>query len=191
MAIFRIGITGHRHLDDLKKIMVEVDSAVESIQAIFPGSKFRILSALAEGTDQILAKRLLLLPDSVLWVPLPLPKEEYLKDFRTAQTREEFLSLFGKAERIISMPQTEKRADAYLAAGRFIVESSDLLLAVWDGEPARGKGGTAEVVDLARRRSLPIIWIHAGNSPDSTVGAAASGNKKGEVTFENFPSQLA
>jgi len=189
MAIVRIGITGHRHLGELEKIMAGVDSAVTRILARFPDSDFRILSALAEGADQILAKRLLLVPDSKLWVPLPLPKEEYLKDFRTVQTKEEFTSLLGEAERIISMPQMEKREEAYLAAGKYIVENSDLLLAVWDGKPARGKGGTAEIIGLARRRGLPIAWIHVDNSLDGTADAGVSGNKKDGVIFENFSSQ--
>ena len=189
MAIVRIGITGHRHLGELEKVMAGVDSAVIRILARFPDSDFRILSALAEGADQILAKRLLLVPDSKLWVPLPLPKEEYFKDFRTVQTKEEFTSLLGEAERIISMPQMEKREEAYLAAGKYIVENSDLLLAVWDGKPARGKGGTAEIIGLARRRGLPIAWIHVDNSLDGTADAGVSENKKDEVIFENFSSQ--
>ena len=189
MAIVRIGITGHRRLGELEKMMAGVDSAVTRILTRFPDSDFRILSALAEGTDQILAKRLLSIPDSALWVPLPLPKEEYLKDFRTTQTREEFLSLLGKAERIISMPQMEKKEEAYLAAGKYIIENSDLLLAVWDGKPARGKGGTADIVGLARRRGLPIAWIHVDNSLDGMADAGVSGNKRGGVTFENLSSQ--
>ena len=37
---------------------------------------------------------------------------------------------------------------------------ADRLVAVWDGEPARGYGGTADIVEAARDRELPItvIW---------------------------------
>ena len=35
-----------------------------------------------------------------------------------------------------------------------------MLVAVWDGQPARGLGGTADVVAYARQRGVPmeVIW---------------------------------
>jgi hypothetical protein len=34
------------------------------------------------------------------------------------------------------------------------------LVAVWDGQPAAGKGGTADIVDYARRHGIEvrIVW---------------------------------
>ena len=40
-----------------------------------------------------------------------------------------------------------------------MIEEADELLAVWDGKPARGYGGTADVVQAARKRDLPVIVI--------------------------------
>jgi hypothetical protein len=41
-----------------------------------------------------------------------------------------------------------------------MVDHADELYAVWDGQPARGYGGTADVVAYARQRSIPVrvIW---------------------------------
>jgi hypothetical protein len=41
-----------------------------------------------------------------------------------------------------------------------MISRADQLLAVWDGQPARGFGGTADVVAAARSRPVPItvIW---------------------------------
>lgn len=41
-----------------------------------------------------------------------------------------------------------------------LVGMADRLLAVWDGKPARGFGGTADVVAYARRVGVPVdvIW---------------------------------
>ena len=50
--------------------------------------------------------------------------------------------------------------DCYLAAGHRVVELSDLMLAVWDGSPAKGKGGTADVVAYAVRRGVPLFHIN-------------------------------
>ena len=35
------------------------------------------------------------------------------------------------------------------------------MIAVWDGKPARGPGGTAQIVEHARRVQKPLILISA------------------------------
>ena len=60
-------------------------------------------------------------------------------------------------------------------------------MALWDGQEARGRGGTATVIATVRARGLPLAWIHIG-SPDPATGEAGSlGDKQGCVTFERFP----
>ena len=187
MAIVALGITGHRYLTEMDKVMAGVESALRRILKTFPDANFRVLSSLAEGADQILVKRLLLVPNACLWVPLPLPEEEYLKDFETSKSKEEFITLLGKAERVINLPVTDKREEGYLAAGKYILENSDVLLAIWDGKPAQGVAGTAEIVALARERGLPLAWIHAGNRLPGTGIATSLGPEQGKVTFEHLP----
>jgi hypothetical protein len=177
MPIIALGITGHRFLPDMDAIMVGVENAFQRILETFPGSDFRVLSSLAEGTDRILAKRFLLIPNTSLWVPLPLPETEYLQDFETTQSKQEFLMLLGKAEKVFTLPVTSTREDAYLAAGKYILEHCDLLMTIWDGKPGRGAAGTSAIIALARKRGLPMAWIHADDRN--------SGEEK--VTFENLP----
>lgn len=43
-----------------------------------------------------------------------------------------------------------------MATGLIVVERCDALLAAWDGEPAGGFGGTADVVAYARSRGRPV-----------------------------------
>ncbi len=47
-----------------------------------------------------------------------------------------------------------------MEASNAMLDRADRLFAVWDGKPARGYGGTADVVSEARKRGLPvtIIW---------------------------------
>lgn len=187
MAIVALGITGHRYLAEMDKVMAGVDRAVQRILGTFPDSNFRVLSSLAEGADRILAKRFLLIPNTSLWVPLPVPEEEYLKDFETSESKEEFMYLFGKAERVINLPVTGKREEGYLAAGKFVLENSDCLLAIWDGKPAQGAAGTAEIVTMARERGLPLAWVHAGNRNPGTNIPSSLGTEQGKVTFEHLP----
>jgi hypothetical protein len=47
----------------------------------------------------------------------------------------------------------------YATIGQMLVRRADLLIALWDGKPPRGRGGTADVVTEARRSGVPVIWI--------------------------------
>jgi hypothetical protein len=48
-----------------------------------------------------------------------------------------------------------------------MIERSDIVLAIWDGEEASGRGGTANVVAQARRKNRPVLWL-----PTSSAGRA-------------------
>jgi len=187
MTIVTLGVSGHRYLAEMDKIQAGVDRAIQRILGAFPDSNFRILSSLAEGADRILAKKLLLIPNACLWVPLPLPEEEYLKDFETPNSKKEFLLLLGKAEQVVNLPVREKREEGYLAAGKYLLENSNVLLVIWDGKSAQGVAGTGEIVSMARERGLAMAWIHAGNRSPGSDLPTSLGLKQGKVTFENFP----
>jgi len=76
-----------------------------------------------------------------------------------------YRSLLARStEEVLDTPGTEE--DSYLAAGKRVVELADLVLAVWDGLPAKGKGGTADVVRYALERGVPLVHI---NPVDRTV----------------------
>jgi hypothetical protein len=188
MATLSLGITGHRYLAETEKVMAGVERAVQRLLKTFPHSHFRVLSSLAEGADRILARRLLLIPNTSLWVPLPLPEEQYLQDWETSESKQEFLHLLEMAERVIKMPVMDQRVEAYLAAGKYILENSDCLIAVWDGRHAQGMAGTGEIVARARERGLALIWIHAGNRTAGTAFPTSLGREQGKVTFEHFPN---
>ncbi len=55
----------------------------------------------------------------------------------------------------------EQRNRAYEAVGRFVVRNSDIVIAIWNGELAAGRGGTQEVVEYAANVGVPVWWIHA------------------------------
>ncbi|MGP1308761.1 MAG: SLATT domain-containing protein [Phycisphaerales bacterium] len=77
--------------------------------------------------------------------------------------------------------------DAFLEAGLRVVEECDVLLAVWDGQPARGKGGTGDVVALATARGKPVVRIDPETGrvewPDSlpAIGDAAPMRTRADV----------
>jgi hypothetical protein len=187
MPIIAVGVTGHRHLTEIDKIITGLEGVFRRLLETFPGSNFRVLSSLAEGADRILADKFLQVPKATLWVPLPLPREDYLNDFKNSRSKEEFIHLLGKAERVIELPYKNNRDEAYLAAGRYIIENCDVLLAIWDGKPSRDRAGTGPIVALARERSLSLVWIHACNHRPAHAFPVAPEAVQGGITYENFP----
>jgi hypothetical protein len=185
MTVLNLGVTGHRTLADVDQVMERIEQVINHLTSAFPGTTFRVLSSLAEGADRLVAKRFLRLPGSRLEVPLPLPEEDYLQDFSTPGSRQEFHSLLTRAGQVITLPPQPSREAAYLAAGIYILDHCDCLVAVWDGHPARGMGGTGEIVSLARDKELPMAWIIAE--------AGSPGGEKGNsvrVKFERFPGTV-
>lgn len=47
-----------------------------------------------------------------------------------------------------------------MTGSEILVRLSDEVLAVWDGLPARGYGGTADVVTFAENNGIPVrvVW---------------------------------
>jgi hypothetical protein len=117
---------------------------------------------------------------------LPLEKYDYSSDFETSDSKDEFQRLLSGADDVIELPTQAERDRAYEAAGDFICELADVLIAVWDGQDGQGRGGTATVVGRARELGLPIAWVHAGNRKPGTLEPTSLGAEQGAVSYENF-----
>lgn len=181
-----IGVTGHRFLAEVDRIKAGVDQALRRIEQAFPGP-INVWSSAAEGADRLVAFQVLVRPDSRLIVALPLPKEDYMSDFESTQSRIEFLDLLDSAYEVIQLQPAASRREAYAAAYKHILDNAEVLVAVWDGKAPQGEGGTGDIVRRARDRAMPIAWIHAGNRNPETREAVSLGPEQGTVTFENFP----
>jgi hypothetical protein len=122
----------------------------------------------------------------MLFVPLPLPRDEYLLDFTSPASRTQFLRLLERAHEVIELPQIGSRPEAYEAAGRYVLDHCDVLIAIWDGRVGQGRGGTASLVERARRFAVPIAWVHAGNRRPGTDEPTSLGVDQGTLTVEGF-----
>jgi hypothetical protein len=120
------------------------------------------VSSLAEGADRLAVREILKTPGSQLDVILPLEKDDYAQDFELPESREEFERYLSQARRVKQIPPATGRAEAYARAGRYVVDNCDILIAIWDGQLAAGRGGTAEIVAYARRKMCPLFWINTG-----------------------------
>ena len=68
---------------------------------------------------------------------------------------------------VLELPGDPANAlDAYVMTGRATVAHCDTLIAVWDGRPPRGRGGTGEVVQFALARGTAIIHVPVGGTSE-------------------------
>ncbi|MGH7468518.1 MAG: hypothetical protein ACRENP_11210 [Longimicrobiales bacterium] len=163
------GVTGRRSLGAIAEISAGIDAALDAIERRFPTGPVAVLSSLAEGADRLVVQRARARPrPHSLIAVLPLPEQDYVRDFKTAESRAEFAALLRKATQVLTLPHNPNapRNEAYWAAGQYILDHGDVLLAVWDGQPGRGRGGTADVVAAARARGTPLVWVHTGSTND-------------------------
>lgn len=120
----------------------------------------RLISALAEGADQWVASKAKALGYE-LQVVLPFEQTEYEKDFTDSNVLAEHRRLRGFATAVFELDGCRTRAgESYLAAGRVLLNQTDLLIALWDGKDAQGTGGTAQIVREALHRGIPTLWVN-------------------------------
>jgi len=144
-----VGVTGHRDLARPDDVAAAVDAVLDEL-AGEDGRPLVAVSALAEGADRIVAHRVLARPGGRLIALLPLAPVDYVADFADVASVQEFTDLLAAADEyevINGSPSDDwTREAAYERAGHAMLDRSDVLLALWDGEPGRGRGGTAEMV---------------------------------------------
>ncbi|HEX3388815.1 MAG TPA: hypothetical protein VHT94_07240, partial [Streptosporangiaceae bacterium] len=152
----RIGVTGHRRLTDPATLLPGIRAAIQGVIERFLGPEAEpallVISALAEGADRLVAAEVLAGPDATLEASLPLPPAEYLGDFTGDASKAEFNDLLGRAASVWLARPGASRDEAYERAGRHVVDRADVLVALWDGEPPRGRGGPATIVAYAREQ---------------------------------------
>ena len=120
-----------------------------------------INSPLAEGTDQIVAREALAQGQRVTAL-LPFSRRDYEATFDDKARVAAFRTLLKQASERLQLGGRPKQAVAgYVAVGNVTVARSDLILTIWDGKPAQGRGGTPEILQNAIGWGIPVIWIDA------------------------------
>jgi hypothetical protein len=149
----KVGVTGHQAREGIKWSWVEGIVRAELIKL---GRIDKAFSSLAAGTDQLFAEAALHLSISVTVV---IPLEHYEQFFEGAALAN-YVRLLAECDQLSLKGPADDPDQAFFAAGTFIVDSCDCLFAVWDGEPAEGFGGTADIVEYARRIRRRVLHIN-------------------------------
>jgi hypothetical protein len=149
------GITGHQHLatsdnEDWTRRQLSRLIAQAGKNICFG------LSALAIGADQIFAEAII---ENNIPLRVVIPCAGYEKTF-TATSLQHYKLLLEAASSFYKLDYDAPSEAAFLAAGKTIVNSSDVLLAVWNGEPAKGMGGTGDIISYARSLNKTIFNVN-------------------------------
>ena len=154
----RIGITGHQrlaHPEDWLWVQDELDKFLLQVSTPLVG-----FTSLAIGADQRFAEMILRHGGTFTAI---IPFVGYELKFAEGEDREAYERFLALAADVQVLKALASNREAYFKAGKQVVNRSELLVAVWDGKPAAGLGGTADVVAYARQCGRPIRHINPAN----------------------------
>jgi len=190
-----VGFTGHRHLTDSAGAARAIRGALDSLRREVPG-EWIALSSIAGGSDQLFVRQAR--ASGLAWhAILPMTRSEFAKDF-TPRDWEAVEQMLAAADHVRTIDENGDRKDGYLDCGIETVNGADVLIAFWDGAPARGKGGTADVVEYAQSIGKPLMIIDADShevrkqnwdrlEPDDAVLADLNGLADASTAWSENP----
>ncbi|OIJ88490.1 hypothetical protein [Streptomyces colonosanans] len=150
----RTGITGHRGLS--KDVEERIRAMLADTVRAYDADDLTAVSCIADGPDSWFAEAVLK-HGGQLEVVIPASKyRENLPEWHHPVYDE----LYAHAAEVHETGMTESTSEAHQAGSEALVGLVDELIAVWDGKPARGYGGTADVVAYAERTGVPVrvLW---------------------------------
>ena len=182
---FNVGVSGHRDLnpDDARLLRGVVTEFLSQLKSQLPDTAVRIIVGMAEGADLLVAGIALDLGLQVEAV-LPMALDQYSQDF-DPQNLALLRNLLARpgVHRLELSPGHQAEAHAGAGAQRdalyenlthALIRRSSLMLALWDGNASRLRGGTADTVlrYLAVRtdgahEDIAISFVQAGADMDA------------------------
>ena len=181
-----VAVTGHRDLvaAEVPAIRERVRAFFKSLISEYPDRGVAVMSSLAEGADQLVAEEAYEL-DIPLIVPLPMPRDLYVRDFTSAQVRKNFEVLCSRAAEVYELPilpentrdsisaHGDSRDLQYAQLGVFLCAHCHILLALWDGKENGRLGGTGQVVrfhhdDVMSGFTSAVTSTSLGNADDES-----------------------
>ncbi|WP_395751215.1 hypothetical protein [Prosthecobacter sp.] len=161
-----VGFCGHRSRFSEAAVRPALTTALKDLQqrSAETGGVLELYVSAAEGTDVVCieAARELGMPVHLL---LPLAQGEFEKDFSTPATWARSKAQMDRAaavpgpDSLRTVEEESTRPECYFNQGIVMLEAVDVLITVWDGQPPRGSGGTAQMIAQARATGIPVLHI--------------------------------
>jgi hypothetical protein len=185
-----VAVTGHRDLvpGEIPQVRERVREFLCSLRDAYPGRIIAVMSPLAEGADRLVAEEALAL-GLPLHVPLPMPRDLYVLDFRSLESVEHFERLCAAAVEVYELPVTpgntavsireagKNRERQYAQAGVFLCAHCHVLLALWDGKESHKLGGTSQVVRFHHHDVMP------GYTPLATAARVTLADDESDLVY--------
>jgi hypothetical protein len=206
----RVGVTGHRpnrlkaadqaslrlNIEGVLKIVRDATQKIAANPEVgydSPATLLRVISPLAEGADRLVADEALKLGFE-LQCALPFRRDEYELDFATPESRKHFRDSLKLATAVLELDGSRDSHHAeniaYENVGRTVLRHSDVLIAIWDGEKAEGKGGTTQIVKEALQIGIPVVWIHAESPHPISLLLPDGSGKHRQMSVAELPMLL-
>ena len=151
----QVGVSGHQRLQDPERwdwVQQEMRNCLISLAPSIVG-----VTSLAIGADTMFAQMVLDLGGSLIVI---VPFSDYEKRFETESGRQDYRNLLDRAAIIEVLERQASDEEGYYTAGKRVADLSELLVVVWNGKPAAGLGGTADIVEYARLQQKQIIHLN-------------------------------
>ncbi|MFD7548666.1 hypothetical protein ACFV0R_11860 [Streptomyces sp. NPDC059578] len=146
----RLGITGHRGLPS--EVEAQVRALLAKVVTYYDAAELVVVSCIADGPDTWFTLAVL---EHGGQLEVVLPAEEYRADLPDWH-HDTYDELLRRAASVHRTGLDASGSRAHMAGSELLVDQVDRLIAVWDGQPARGYGGSADVVAYAREKGVPV-----------------------------------
>ncbi|WP_336987090.1 hypothetical protein [Altererythrobacter aquiaggeris] len=184
--ILRFGITGHRpprldtaHYEAIRtecsRIFAAAKEQVHEIHsqntAVFSAEEplIELVTPLAAGADTI-GSEAAVANGIPLAVVLPMNEDEYKTGFTKGEWTAAQCLLQGAQSNLRLDAPGISQDEAFEIVGQLVIAQSDILIAIWDGDEARGRGGTPAVIAEAVAEHMPVIHIRpSGAQPPQLI----------------------
>jgi hypothetical protein len=151
----KIGITGHQNLGSISNFH-EIANILKQIVSEYPITLG--YTCLAKGSDQLFAE--ILLEIGIPYVAV-IPSDRYENTFTEKGTFEKYKVLLQHANRKTLLPFAQPEEKAFYEAGKYVADSVDLLIAIWNGEDAKGLGGTGDIVKYCLSLKKEVVHLNS------------------------------
>lgn len=150
----KIGITGHQQLGSEATILW----LSETLKGIIRQYHIEVgITSLAIGADQLFAE--VLRKAHIPYIAV-IPSNDYETTFQNTSDLEQYQEFLRNASEQILLPFEQPSETAFYEAGKQIVNMSDLMIAIWNGLPAKGLGGTGDIVQYALSIKKPVVHLN-------------------------------
>ena len=159
----KVGLTGHQNIgskSDIDWVKTVLKKQIE---------KYNVtngICCLAVGADQLYAE---LLKAKEIDFTVIIPSAGYEKTFDEHSELLEYERLLSTAKDTIELDFSSPTEKAFYAAGKEVVNRSNMIFAIWNGKKAKGLGGTADIVDFAKQQEKQVIHINPVNKTVSKI----------------------